>query len=841
MVNTPNNDVINKNMTQTIIHNAYEEALRLFQAGKLAESQQICLSLVSDYPKILSLLGSIAVQVNRPDIALERFRLAIKADPNLADIHYNLGRVLQKEGMEEEAVSAYKEAVRLGSQKADLNSRYAKALKSLVEIDEKNSIQIDEAIEVFNKSNDAQGNAITSLVSLSNFLNLCGRFEEALIEVDKALDLDPKSAEAYFNKGLALSGQGKIEKSILHYEQALKINPEFGLALNNLGSAYLDLGEEEKALNFHRQATEVSPTIALFWVNLAHGYLRQGQNTLALSAIRRAISLDKFNMVYWKNFAAIISSLKSLDVTGEVINELQYCMQSTELCNWKIRSFAEEIFSRQVTIQSLKMSDDGLSFVNFKEVFLDRSTELQREELSHPLFLTILSEQRLANSANLETFLSTLRRHLLDEAVRGDLNSVLWKNGLPFLCALASQCFLNEYVFWQTEHEDIQIERLTANISRSLKGGQTPDANLIALIGAYRPLGQEPYADLLRQDRNLTNNSPLAFVLKMQIDDPSEERRLRKEIQVVTPIKNEISSKVREQYEQNPYPRWAKPRTFEGFSSEVYITNSLKYYKGKMPQLPESPRILVAGCGSGQEPIELAITLPSSTITALDLSKTSLSYAMRKAREIGVTNIQFGQADILELQYSEVKYDIIVCSGVLHHMKDSEHGLDALLNCLKPGGMMQIGLYSELARHSVVAARKFIVEQGYSVSEQDIRRCRHDVLALPSGHPVLDVTRWGGDFNSISACRDLLFHVQERRFTLSELGKIFDSRGLTFLGFFLSDNVPQEIFDRYFHQFPADPQATNLDNWAIFEQENPDTFRGMYQFWIQKPEKEVAA
>ena len=87
-----------------------------------------------------------------------------------------------------------------------------------------------------------------------------------------------------------------------------------------------------------------------------------------------------------------------------------------------------------------------------------------------------------------------------------------------------------------------------------------------------------------------------------------------------------------------------------------------------------------------------------------------------------------------------------------------------------------------------------------------------------------------GDFYSVSACRDLLFHVQEHRFTIPQIADCLGELGLNFLGF----SLDRSIAKRYAARFPEDVSQTSLDGWNEYELENPSTFVGMYQFWVQK-------
>src|SRR5262249_43901792 len=123
-----------------------------------------------------------------------------------------------------------------------------------------------------------------------------------------------------------------------------------------------------------------------------------------------------------------------------------------------------------------------------------------------------------------------------------------------------------------------------------------------------------------------------------------------------------------------------------------------------------------------------------SRVLAVDLSTSSLAYALRKTRELGVANVVYGQADILELRGLNRQFDLIESMGVLHHLREPLAGWRALVDILRPGGLMRIGLYSELGRRGVVRAREWIAARGYTPTPQDIRRLRQDIFAL-------DVTR----------------------------------------------------------------------------------------------------
>ena len=79
--------------------------------------------------------------------------------------------------------------------------------------------------------------------------------------------------------------------------------------------------------------------------------------------------------------------------------------------------------------------------------------------------------------------------------------------------------------------------------------------------------------------------------------------------------------------------------------------------------MPGKPRILVAGCGTGQHAIATAQQYPGASVLAVDLSLASLAYAKRKTLELGLTDIEYRQADILALDGLQERFDLIECSG----------------------------------------------------------------------------------------------------------------------------------------------------------------------------------
>jgi len=431
-----------------------------------------------------------------------------------------------------------------------------------------------------------------------------------------------------------------------------------------------------------------------------------------------------------------------------------------------------------------------------------------------------LMESALVGDADLERVLTATRRIVLELAASGAAMD-LANDELAFCCALARQCFINEYVFACSDDELEKARGIRSSLTAALQSGAPIPPLWPTAVASYWPLNDMPAAEALLQH---SWAEPLAGLFIQQITEPREETRCRRDIACLTSI-DEVSREVRQQYEENPYPRWVDVGRIVRPTTLQASLRALSPDAG----VEGGGDILIAGCGTGQQAIETAQMFPDARVLAVDLSLSSLAYAQRKTRALGLRNLEYGQADILRLDAIGRTFDLIEAVGVLHHLADPFAGWRVLVKLLRPHGLLRLGFYSETARRHVVAARAFIAQRGYQPTVEDIRRSRQELMTLKQapGQPSV-AESW--DFFSTSTCRDLLFHVLERRMKLPDIEAFLAAEGLTFVGFQLEASMTM----RYRKMFPRDPAMTNLANWHAFELEHPYTFAGMYLFWVRR-------
>jgi SAM-dependent methyltransferase len=431
--------------------------------------------------------------------------------------------------------------------------------------------------------------------------------------------------------------------------------------------------------------------------------------------------------------------------------------------------------------------------------------------------LVSLLRSRAVRDLELELFFTRLRAALLD-AANMEPPPQITPLVLQLCCALAEQCFINEYIFSVSDAEFDAVERLSQHVTTAITAGREVAPMRVAVLGSYRPLlTLAPDLESQRWPK------PVDDLITQQVREPRSEASELADIPALTPIVDSVSLNVQRQYETNPFPRWTYISPVRSTPIEAYLQDKLSIAPDGLPSDANGFDTLIAGCGTGGHAILRAQLFPRSRFLAIDLSRASLAYARRKTREAGIDNIAYGQADVLELGSIGRSFDVIESIGVLHHLSDPLAGWRVLLSLLRDNGLMAIGLYSAAARRSISTIRDDIARRGIAPSAAEIRAYRQDLINRGLIPHV-------ADFFNMSGCRDLLFHVMEHQFTIPQIKAFIDEHGLTFLGFEQSKEVVTQ-----FRQLHPDPAAiSDLDCWHRFELSNPRTFLAMYVFWVQK-------
>lgn len=860
----------------------FAEAMAHYQAARLPEAERLCRNILAADPHhadSFHLLGLIARRSGHDDASADLIRKAIGLDAGIAPYHFNMGLVLMDQRKCKEAIASYRRAI-------DLKPDYLRAHLNLGNAFREMGLQ-EEAMRSYRAALTLKSDYAEAHNNLGSVLWELGRLEEAVASFRQAIALKPDFAEAHNNLGNALQDQEQFVEAAAAYRGALRLKPDFAVAYNNLGNVLRKQGDDE-AIQCYRRALALEPGYAVAHNNLGNALKERGEVNEAVASYYRALSLSPdfteahFNLAgalkgQGKLAEAETSLRQGLSLRPDSVDALNALASMLLMQHRLVPAFdairhslriKETEQAKRIFVNGIKHADWRSHVAELQVLMIraltdpwDRPSDLAQtcarflkedpdiglcvarannawpEYLpgnvlfgpnslatiaANPLFEALLCTAPNAD-LEMERFLSMARHALLDAARLGAEADP----ALRFHSLLARQCFINEYVFCAIPEELRAAQELRESLSESLAAARPVPALLLLAVAAYFPLYSIPRAGHLLE---AIWPEPVTAVLVQQVRQPEEERLLRDAIPRLTEVKDETSRLVQCQYEENPYPRWIRAAPAERADS---ITG---YLHQKFPLTVARPsgekralEILVAGCGTGQHSIETAQCFPQANVLAIDLSASSLGYASCKTKELGIASIEYAQADIMALEGIDRRFDLVESVGVLHHLRDAFAGWDVLVSLLAPGGFMRLGFYSKTARKNIAAARAFVAERGYGTSPGDIRKARQDIAGWDNraaAKAILD----SPDFFSLSSCRDLIFHAQEYCTTLARINAYIRKNDLAFLGFDLGG----EVLDAYRRRFPGDPAAINLSQWEDFENDNPGTFAGMYQFWIRK-------
>lgn len=624
----------------------------------------------------------------------------------------------------------------------------------------------------------------------------------------RVLMQDAAHADANYLLGLVLSGSSRLAEASRHFERASASRPGFADADIQLALTRNALGDRAGALVglFDAASRSNSPTLRRTLAGLLDG-IALGTADASVRTVLRELLEDR-DVNAGAVAGAVTGLVRSSDAFGVLRSARSEPSDSSAAVTPRVRDAAYAMMHDELLVAALP--------------------------------------RILVTDLEIERVLCWLRRFVLTEATERDGMRVPASDVPPELvAALASACWNVEYAWEVTPTERAAVAVARTEIERVLAASASPEtlapalAPALALFALYAPLhevagwerlhAKSPSASTPQSQLAEASSSrwlhAIAPLVERQVDAHLEERRIASEMPVLATGADDVSAVVREHYEAHPYPRWIAAPPPTAMSLDAFrrsLDASIKPRDG-------GSEVLVAGCGTGQQPIQLARNFPEARVLAVDLSTASLAYGARMARAMGVVNVSFARADILALHDMDGRYGMVSCSGVLHHLADPMTGWRRLLDVLSPGGVMKIGLYSRLARRSVRAARAFSQHHGFAPDDDGIRRCRQAIMELPDGHAARGVLAFA-DFYSLSGCRDLVMHAQERDYTIGELAECLQELGLRFLGFQLPSSVQADFATR----FPEPSARLDLRAWALYEHEHPNTFAAMYQFWCTR-------
>jgi SAM-dependent methyltransferase len=244
-------------------------------------------------------------------------------------------------------------------------------------------------------------------------------------------------------------------------------------------------------------------------------------------------------------------------------------------------------------------------------------------------------------------------------------------------------------------------------------------------------------------------------------------------------------------------------------------------------------RILCAGCGSSQAAL-IALNNPDCVVLGIDLSEASLAHTNRLLDRHKLTNLELRRMSLLDVGELNRSFDLIVSTGVLHHLPNPEAGLKALADVLDQSGSMAIMLYGKTGRAGVYLLQDILQRLGAGQNAEGLRMARELLKFVPSHHYLISTTgQLPKDLADDAGIVDMLLHPQDRAYSVPEIMEFIEAAGLIFFGW--NDNAlycaDRFLSGEMLERVLALPAA---EQWAVVD--NLTVLNSRHDFFVRKPQ-----
>tara|TARA_B100000212_G_scaffold330787_1_gene297372 strand:- start:822 stop:3257 length:2436 start_codon:yes stop_codon:yes gene_type:complete len=805
-----------------------DNAINALKLDNLEDSKKLCLSIIEEGNEdavTYNIIAIIESRIGNIESAKSYLEKAIYKYPDNHITFFNLGKILYENGEINKSIECFKKAIEINP---DLDNAYENILNAQME-----ESKFDDAFNFINLIKKEKPN-----LKFIKFYE--GKIHFLKNNINKAYYLIKEVLNEDANNHRALSLFAKINfvkndtiNAIKFFKKAINLqkHPD---DLINLSVCLNQQGKIDEAIEYIIEANKLFPNNILLFEHWASLLVRK--NSFFDACEKCYEGINKFYALP-KNIQVLNEPVKK-NIELKLIDIIELITITPEINYNNNENLMKKNFQ---FFEKIVNSDNDFDLTKIKATFQNTIKNLIinnsfHEKINDENFRDILKYKILKNyiseiintNIEIEDFLINLRSYIIDKAVndRYENNN---DSFIDLLGAITIQCYRNEYI-WKVNKID------SKNKSKILKILETIDQKDVKKIEffilCFSSLETIKNIKNLKKFSNILKNTEdknLSKLYEFEIINFKKEKIIKKSISTLGQIKNSTSKKVQKQYETYPYPRWDKVnKSFQENYNYIIQTEILPNKLEVNQNENEDTRILIAGCGTGRHAITTALAAQKAMVTAIDLSKESLSYGIRKADELGVSNINWFHGDLLDVKKFDYEFNYIEASGVLHHMKKPEEGFTALNSKLKNKGLMKLGFYSKYAKRRFKNVKNFIKKNKLKNNKSGIQKAREYIINSTEDNEVF-IKNYISDFYITSEFIDLLFHEQEVFYEIPELRKIFD-KDFSFLGFVMTDS--QREF--YKKKFSDDKTLTNLNNWNIIEKNNPDIFMAMYQFWLQK-------
>jgi SAM-dependent methyltransferase len=303
----------------------------------------------------------------------------------------------------------------------------------------------------------------------------------------------------------------------------------------------------------------------------------------------------------------------------------------------------------------------------------------------------------------------------------------------------------------------------------------------------------------------------------------------------------EVNDDPRSDLVSRQYDRWRYPPPIQDL--DAYSKTNWEWFdpvrshrilwpdRGHRPDLD----ILIAGCGANQAAV-FAFTNRAAKVVAVDVSQAALDHQQYLKDKHGLHNLELHLLPIEELSALQRDFDLIVSTGVLHHMADPLTGMKALASCLRRDGTIGVMLYAKYGRIGVELLESVFRDLGLSQDDASVQLAKDAISMLPAEHPVRNYFKVARDLQTDGAVVDTFLHGRQRSYTVEECMDLVTSAGLAFQGWFhKTPYYPHDILVPSSRFHAALAKLPDIKLWSVMER--VQTLNATHFFMACRPDR----
>ncbi|WP_313673488.1 class I SAM-dependent methyltransferase [Mycolicibacterium sp.] len=289
------------------------------------------------------------------------------------------------------------------------------------------------------------------------------------------------------------------------------------------------------------------------------------------------------------------------------------------------------------------------------------------------------------------------------------------------------------------------------------------------------------------------------------------------------------------------YEKWTYPEPIQNL--ETWLSSNWQWFDPSHAHRilwPDRPHradidILIAGCGTNQAAV-IAYTNPAAKVVAIDVSQPSLDHTKFLKDKYSLKNLQLKLLPIEEVETLGKKFDLIMSTGVLHHLAKPKVGMKALANVLNPDGVVAIMLYARYGRAGVELMQAIFRDLGLTQDDESLAMVKEAIASLGPQHPVRSYMSIAPDLAFDAGMVDTFLHGRDRSYTVDDCLDLVDSAGMVFQDWFLKTSYyPPTLTEAGNGFYAAVNELPKEKIWAVMERIK--TLNGCHFFLACHPER----